>query len=1028
MPSGPEMNGLSERTSLFDSKFGVVRHVSAPIPGGSPKAKLVLPDGAETTSAFIRGTWVTSLPSRAEDAGGWPDQGLRRPQLGAIQAVLGFWSTGSDSPGTVVLPTGSGKTETMLTLLAIAKFQRLLVVVPTDALRQQIADKFETFGLLRARGVLASDAVNPRVGRLTGGAKSVGEALAFAAEADVIVATPNSLNACGADARAALSEACSAVFFDEAHHIRARTWSEIRDMFTGKPVVQFTATPFREDNRAVDGRFVYVFPLREAQKDKIYGTVRYQSVFDLQDPDRAIASAATEVLTKDLEAGFDHVLMARCDTRKKAEELHELYSSLAGQFSPVLLHAGLGERKKRAALESLTQRNSRIVVCVDMLGEGFDMPELKVAAFHAPKRSLAPTLQLVGRFARVADHVGDATVVAARSERLLDRRISRLYGEDSDWNLIIDELTTDAVAAEEAVSEFESGFGGGATAARTRLVAPKMSAVVFRTRCDDWNPDAISDLFEPDDLLTDPLPINVAARVAWFVIRSRSQVEWIESQVVENIAHALFVVHWDAARGLLFINHSANEGVFHDLAKALCGDDVELVAGDLVYRSMGEIDRAIPTNVGVLDIFNNAKRFSMFAGADVSEGFSDGEEATKVQTNIFVVGYRGGDRATMGASLKGRMWSYQTAANILDWVSWCEDLGRRLLDESIDVAAIRRKFIKPKVLEAWPDMPVLALEFPTSILMNSSEVFRVRSGQLEAHIFDLDVRLDNPGVPNPHVLFTVRSDDFEAHYELRISAQGMTVVSRGDEIVFDSGRRQLTGAEYMTTSGMLALMGNDALVSPPGVLLQPQREIHPFERNKILIRDWGSTNLRKESRGQERDEATVQGVMLTSVLEDNWDVVIDDDGSGEIADLVALRRDDSTLHVTFIHCKFAIDGKIGARVADLYELCGQAQKSGAWRRDPQAMLQRLVRRERSRLARNRKSGLERGTVENLVDLIQDLPLLRTELSVSIVQPALTPWGVSPEQLQLLGSTETYLREISSAKFTVVGNAKPRSGK
>jgi hypothetical protein len=31
-----------------------------------------------------------------------------------------------------------------------------------------------------------------------------------------------------------------------------------------------------------------------------------------------------------------------------------------------------------------------------MLGEGFDMPELKIAAFHDIKKSLAITLQLAG--------------------------------------------------------------------------------------------------------------------------------------------------------------------------------------------------------------------------------------------------------------------------------------------------------------------------------------------------------------------------------------------------------------------------------------------------------------------------------------------------------------------------------------------------------------------------------------------------------------------------------------------------------
>ena len=37
----------------------------------------------------------------------------------------------------------------------------------------------------------------------------------------------------------------------------------------------------------------------------------------------------------------------------------------------------------------LLSGESRIVVCVDMLGEGFDLPELKIAAFHDIRRTLA---------------------------------------------------------------------------------------------------------------------------------------------------------------------------------------------------------------------------------------------------------------------------------------------------------------------------------------------------------------------------------------------------------------------------------------------------------------------------------------------------------------------------------------------------------------------------------------------------------------------------------------------------------------
>ena len=37
------------------------------------------------------------------------------------------------------------------------------------------------------------------------------------------------------------------LFVDEAHHVAARTWSEFREHFDDRRVMQFTATPFRRD-------------------------------------------------------------------------------------------------------------------------------------------------------------------------------------------------------------------------------------------------------------------------------------------------------------------------------------------------------------------------------------------------------------------------------------------------------------------------------------------------------------------------------------------------------------------------------------------------------------------------------------------------------------------------------------------------------------------------------------------------------------------------------------------------------------
>ena len=62
-------------------------------------------------------------------------------------------------------------------------------------------------------------------------------------------------------------------------------------------------------------------------------------------------------------------------------------------------------------MEALKTGKSRIVVCVDMFGEGIDIPNLKIAAIHDRYKSLPITLQFIGHFARSKAGLGDATII-----------------------------------------------------------------------------------------------------------------------------------------------------------------------------------------------------------------------------------------------------------------------------------------------------------------------------------------------------------------------------------------------------------------------------------------------------------------------------------------------------------------------------------------------------------------------------------------------------------------------------------------
>lgn len=909
----------------------------------------------------------------------------------------------------------------MLALLVEARIERLLVVVPSDALRTQLAAKFEQLGLLGVLGVLPDGAQRPSVGMVTGRPKDADDMRAFVEASQVIVTTPHALAQCPTDVSEVLFGATEAVFFDEAHHVRAATWTSIRDAFADKKVVQFTATPFREDGQHIQGRFAYVFPLREAQADGVFSHINYESVFDLIDPDAAIATRAVEVLERDLGDGMDHILMARCKSRVDAERVHAVYRAVAPQRNPVIMHSGMAQSRRDSALTEVLERRSRIIVCVDMLGEGFDLPQLKVAALHDPKRSLAPTLQFAGRFARVADGTGDATVISGRSDRLFDKRLSRLYGEDADWNLVIAELAHDAILHQERVSQFEQAFGSQAVRIATQAVAPKMSTVVFRTTCDEWTPEGVLELFAAEDFLTLPLPINHGDNVMWFVTRSRQVVPWVDGPGVEDVSHSLFVLHWDKEQGLLFINHSANEGTNSDIARAVAGNTAELIKGEEIFRAMGDMARPVPTNVGVLDIYSRARRFSMYVGADVTDGFPAAEEATKVQTNVFASGFRDGERLTVGVSLKGRVWSYLVARTILDWVEWCQDLGRRLLDDEIDVQAIKRNFIRPEILDSWPQSVPLGAEWPTDLLLSPPASLLVRVESTEVPLSELDLSVEPELTAAGHVRLILGVEGAEAAYDIVLDAEGMGVRAVADEVTFTTSRGQTAGSEFLTKYCPIVLLGGDGVVSPPGVLYRPRRDIPALDREEITPVSWVGVSINNESRGQQKDPATVQGRMLELLRTQDWDFLLDDDGKGEIADLVALRREDNVLKVVLVHCKFAHGGTVGARLADLYELCGQAQRSAAWRRHPESMVRKLLARERNRLAKGRLSGLEAGTAADLMRLQGDLPSLSVEMEIVLAQPGLSKSRASAGQLELLAATKTYVRETSASRLILLAS-------
>lgn len=952
--------------------------------------------------------------------------GLRRPQIGALHAALAH-ATRSTDAATIVMPTGTGKTETMLALNAHQRFERLLVVVPTDALRDQIASKFETFGVLRQQQCLADGAGFPFVMRLSHIPVSPAQVDEIFDSANVVVTTMQIAGRAEAAVQEQMAARASALFIDEAHHIGAPTWARFRSLFIDRepplPIVQFTATPFREDGRRVDGEFIYTYPLKKAQAEGYFKPIRFEAVFGLDqaDADLAIAEKLGEVLQTDLEAGLNHLAMARCQTIDRAKDLHQLYSALFPEFRPVIVHSQQSIRERRANLAALRRFESRIIVCVDMLGEGFDLPELKIAGLHDPHKSVAVTIQFVGRFTRQDPRLGDATVIANTGVDDIDRSLAKLYAEDADWNALVEALSTAKIDRQVRRAEMFKGFVGDLSDIPLQTLEPKMNAVVYRTSGDVWEPLRAEDLYDPGVYLG--MKINPHQRVAIFVTRSEEQAGWTTAQHATNVIWDLHMMHWDPDRQLLYISSSA-KGPYDRLAKAVCGETARRVEGEEVFRSLHGFNRLILRNLGLTHHQGRGVRYSMYMGVDVADGLDTAKSQSRIKNNVFATGFLNGIPASRGCSAKGKFWSISPVRDLTDWVEWCADIGEAVNNPGITTDGVFKSAMRPRQISARPPVPPVAIHWPESLLTQIEDRIEISFDDQAVPFAECDIEFLDHERTGP-LRFAVRCDAQSAGFEIVFADGGARYPQRsGPKTTIKVGGKVKSLSESFGEDSPQIDFGDGSLLIyshlyalPDGVIVEP------YPADRIEAWDWSKTNIRTEAQGPEKRSDSVQRRVIDTLLADGeaYDIVFDDDGAGEIADVVTLRVTEGLVQATLYHCKYSSSDMPGARVKDLYEVCGQAQKSARWRDRPNRMFMHMLKREKLRLEKDRNSRFELGNAAFLKKLKASWQDYRYEFQVRIVQPGLSRDAIAEEGLHLLASVESYLLETRAMHLKVIAS-------
>src|SRR5690606_22840018 len=248
---------------------------------------------------------------------------------------------------------------------------------------------------------------------------------------------------------------------------------------------------------------------------------------------------------------------------------YEKYKDL----KPVLIHSSIAG--KNDILQNIINGEHRIIVAVNMLGEGFDLPQLKIAAFHDIRKSLPITLQFAGRFTRTSmdAELGSATFIANLANSETEDELSDLYAQDSDWNFLLSRLSSDLIDEQIDFDEFIKGFQHlDKSKIPFQNIKFALSTVVYK----NLNPDLSFDLLNfkngiagYDDLEYKFDDYNPGENTVVIITASKSEVEWVNYKEVFGLDWRLTILYYNEENNLLFIHSSDKSSLFSDLAKAV---------------------------------------------------------------------------------------------------------------------------------------------------------------------------------------------------------------------------------------------------------------------------------------------------------------------------------------------------------------------------------------------------------------------------------------------------------------------------
>lgn len=856
--------------------------------------------------------------------------GLRNCQLGAIWALKSHFTTSSNEIASLIsMPTGSGKTALMMAACFELNLKKILIVVPSKILRSQVFEQFKSLQILKDNKCLPDDIPELKVYEATKRQSTREQWEVILNEYDVIVAHPNCISPYFKDVEPIPADLIDAVLVDEAHHEPAETWRKINDFYLNSKRVFFTATPFRRDRKRMKAKLIYHYSIERALEDNIIREVSFVGEqVGIQNTDESLMMSAKVVFSNERKTNKNAAILIRTDSIDDSIHLAQLYNK--NGFNVDCIHS---KRSSNINLELVNKvKNNELdgLVCVGIASEGLDIPNLKVAVLHSAPRSIPYTIQFLGRISRQPEgQVGNATLIANKDE--VKGEVYKLYKSDETWGKLIPELIDEQMLRARHYKSSQ--------AKEDDFQMPELnvyfSALIYET-LDDFT-------FEKNDLITAKTPFEIlkieqqSQDSPLIIITAQDKpIDWASRQIhIEDLLD-LHIYYYHSECNLLF-ELTTSEQALASFKKQLIKIDLRTLPHSRLYKILSKFDQSDYIMIGMKNAvsqgasqpsYKTVVGNSVQSSVRASEGrvFSTGHALLKLDP----------DNTWGIATRKARVWAMKRGT-AEEFKNWCDSLADLIQDGPFIKTLPGLSFLaSSEAIDRINEMPIAII--PNDLF------FRAYLTIIHIEGIKEPIRNCIPEI-NPIVLdnhtnelkcqLKIKGIEFELVMNLRESKiwklnSNKSIIIRAEKSEKDIVEKPLEEVfnEYYSS-----------LIMPSGDMIEGRNKISPNrEIEKLPVEiwkeiDWSGCNIQAERF--EDVPVSNQLPVINKTIElikpdfvKGSDVLILDDGSHEIADLIWFQQSSKQVH--FIHCKASHEVKSGCRKADCDILFTQAMRSIHW--------------------------------------------------------------------------------------------------